>query len=67
MIAYLKFNLDRLDDDLPNFELALKAGEMSAMLDEIKEYERKLRKYEPRKNIPTDEVAKELHDILYGE
>lgn len=59
--ASLTFNLPEENYD---FELATNAVKFMLACDDIRQYARTLRKYEERKEIPTEEVSEKLYEFL---
>jgi len=59
--ASLNFNLPEENYD---FKLASNAAAFMLACDDIRNYARQLRKYEERKEIPTEEVSEKLYELL---
>ncbi len=61
MKAILQFDLP---EEREEFEMHNKASEMFCKLADVEEYVRRLRKYDTRESIPTDEIVLDLGNIL---
>lgn len=59
--ASLTFNLP---EETYDFELANNASKYMLACEDVKNYARHLRKYEERKEIPTEEVFEKLYEFL---